>query len=241
MDILDQTDDGIVVNFDRIKAFLDTGIRRAAVFASLGARPVEGDVPTDAGIAPLLRFKVIPRPLTAEESAAFRDEYAAWILGNALKELDLAWHLFLDRLWTALELSSQGHLVDTELTPTSVEKMTNSARKLSKLMDALGNTDPDQDHFETIANARNVLTHQSGVVTPDKAFHGGRLKLSWRGLHTEVVGPDGSVTPWSGAEPIIVFGEAKLRTAFVERSRMFEVGERIALSLPEIAGLCLFY
>lgn len=240
-DFIKMTERGPVVDFDGIRAYLDVGVRRAALFADLGTRRLEGDPPTSASLAPLVRFQLIPEALNDDEIKRFKDEYCTWILANALMELDSYWHRFLDKLWYALELGKHGNFLPDGFEPSSIHKGTNSHAKLQKIAERLDLKDDDLSHFRTISNARNVLAHHAGIVPSEKAHHNNTLLVSWSRIDSSIVSADGSITPFPGAEPVVVFGESKMMIQLVVAERIFAVGQRIELSSEEVAQICMMF
>jgi hypothetical protein len=85
----------------------------------------------------------------------------------------------------------------------------------------------------SIIAVRNCLVHRRGIVGPTDVDSAGELKLSYQALEIYSPQPDGSgevIFDQPGAAP----ENAPVMIRSVERTRVFHVGDRIALSVPEI-------
>lgn len=233
--------DRLILNLDAVLEKLDVGVRRAAAFVTVGSQPSTGEFPVAAMLGNRGHFQIFPTQPTDADVENLRSEYTAWITGNALKELDTYVHLFLDALWEALQLGMQGPVIPAGFIFEPIEQVTNSATKWKRVCEALGDINPDISHYRNLANARNVLTHQAGQVTAAKAFHDGRLKVSWLSMQTRFVGEDGTtyeMDPETGR--VMADVATRLVVTWGEEERFFNIGERVRLTTEEVGQICMF-
>jgi hypothetical protein len=229
------------INLNAIIDQLNVGVRRATCFVTLGSQPIQGEFPLHALMGPRSHLQIFPAPPSAEEQALIQSEYIAWITGSALKELDTYLHLYLDGVWLGLQYAARGPVVPLDFMPERIDRETNSAVKWRRVLETLGDQNPDVSHYRNLSNARNVLTHQAGLVTPEKAHHDGMLKVSWMAFRTRFVGDDGTEYQWdedTGA--VLAEVPTRLQSVFEENERFFAVGERVVLTAFEVAQICLF-
>lgn len=150
-------------------------------------------------------------------------------------------HLFLDSMWEVLQFGMHGPVIPAEFVFQPIHQITNSATKWGRVCEALGDVDPDISHYRNLANARNVLTHQAGRVTPAKAFHDGRLKVSWLAMKTRFIGDDGVEYFMDPDTGVIGGGVATtVRISWDNEERFFAVGERVRLTTEEVGQICMF-
>ncbi|HEY0928079.1 hypothetical protein [Brevundimonas sp.] len=232
----------LVLDLDEVMAPLQVGVRRAKVFISIGSQPVEGDLALDAMMGPRTHLRVFASPPTPEQSAQVKAEYAAWITDCVLRDLDVHFHLFLDRVWLVLQFAAHGALVPAGFQPQGIERETNSAVKAERVMAALGEQAPDVSHFRCLSNARNVLAHHVGIVPADKAHHDGRLKVSWLSLVQRFIDEDGVEHPWDQETgQVLADKPTRVQISYDVMERFFAPGERISLTPHEVVQIALFY
>jgi hypothetical protein len=165
------------------------------------------------------------------------------LVGNALRELDLHFSLFLDSTWTMLAWSKlHGTVMSSAQTVKQILNETNSAKKLGMVMRELGDAEPDTSALRSLSNARNCLTHSAGVVVPRYAHSNGALR--WTGLEARLQqGEQYVVMP-----PVIDMLQApdpskgaQVVVEVVEREKRFAVGTKIELAPGELHEICFYY
>jgi hypothetical protein len=93
------------INFGKLKEMSALGVRRAAAFLGIGLNSTN----TLEGLSLALtdqsmwRFFSEPEPEATIKEAV--SEFRIWITGNALRELDAHFSLFLDEVWFTLEFA----------------------------------------------------------------------------------------------------------------------------------------
>lgn len=232
----------LILDLDEVMAPLSVGVRRAKMFITLGSRPIQGDLELDALMGPRTRLQIFGQPPTEGQQAQVKAEYASWITDSALRDLDAHFHLYLDRVWLALQFAAHGRLVPADFVPQGIERETNSATKAGRVLSALGDAEPDVEHFRSLSNARNVLAHHAGLVPPDKAFHDGALQVSWLAMVQRFIDEDGVEHPWNQETgEVLADRPTRLQVTFETIVRRFAPGERISLTPHEVVQIALFY
>jgi hypothetical protein len=168
-----------------------------------------------------------------------------WVIGNALRELDQHFSLFLDSAWTTLAWSKlHATTVSSTSTVEQISDVTNVAKKFSKVMRELGDAKSDTSLLWSLSNARNCLTHNVGVVAPRYARSNGALAIRWLGLEARIEqGEQHVVVPTvidllQAPDPS---KDAQLVVVVVEREKRFAVGQRIELIAGDLHEICFYY
>ncbi|MDR6530951.1 hypothetical protein J2800_001690 [Caulobacter rhizosphaerae] len=236
----------MALNLD-LKAALEiaaVGVRRAHAFMAIGLQATEGGPVKSARLPMTFSFQVLPDPLPDELAEKITEEYQAWLTGSGLRELDLYFSLFIDRLWwiaDAAELAGQRVPWD-HVIGGSFDKDTNVARKVSKVAERIGCQVSKVSYFDSLSRARNSLIHGSGQVRDRDALDG-ILLLRWmcpevsmrQNGGEEIIrhdSPSMEVTDPNGAEIIM---------RFAEREKPFALGEKIKILPHELSEICFFY
>lgn len=93
------------VDIDQMKGLVDTAVRRASAFVRLGLDGLPERGRDDFNLDASLHYQFWPKEIDEQSRAAVREEFSAWLVGSCLRELDLFYGLFLDRVWFAIEAS----------------------------------------------------------------------------------------------------------------------------------------
>jgi len=234
----------ITINLDLLKSIGTKGVLRASGFLGLAFRRPDAPLPTSATLAGPNTYVFLPEPLPPELAAELVSEFNAWLIGNALQELDRHFSLFVDEVWRLLDLTeAHGQIVPAGFAVTEISQDTNAARKYEKVAERLTIDDPRSDRLWTISNARNCLVHAAGRVRErDTNDASGRLKLVWLAMEHRITQGDSYVVfadePVQAPDPN---QEAQMVIAVVDREKFFDIGAPITLTPRELQELCLYY
>lgn len=238
----------IVLNIDlnELRKIVLQGVRRAAAFLSIGLQVTENYIPNSLALSRHSNIRFFPEPLLESAGQEAVKEFRTWLVGNALRELDLHFSLFLDRTCATLRYSKlHGTRVRSNHVVAGISGDTNAASKLKTVMRELGQPEPDVSRLWSLSNARNCLSHTAGVVTPRHAKSDGTLLIRWIGGEPRLVqGEHHTIIP-----PVIdellqapdPSKEADLVLVFVDREKRFAVGGKIELTPHELHEICLYY
>lgn len=232
------------INFDRIVALGEVGPRRASAFLKLGLSALKSP-PENLNLEGGVTYQFLKHPLSPEDAAEIHSEYESWIVSSALKELDHYFSLFLDRVWSTIELIDlHGMTVPSSYQlDGKFEGDTNVARKVGRVASALG-LRLEEEQFTSLSRARNCLSHAAGRVRTRDLNKESCLEVSW--LAPELVVFDGDDEIVYRAEPADMYQVkseegAQIALRFAIHRMSFPLGERVRLSPHNLAEVCSFY
>lgn len=221
------------------------GVNRAAAFLGMGLIPTRRAPPKSVTIEGGITWRFLPDPLPENLAKQIALEYKDWLIGNALRELDLHFSLYLDEVWRVTQWGSlHGKTVRSDHRIKEIEGDTNAANKLSRITELLGEENAHAEHLWSLSNARNCFSHNAGIVSERYAKSGGKLKLSWMTFDIELVQGDNVLNITRENFPLSApdtTKEAQIRATFRPHERLFEIGQRIDLSEHELNEICGFY
>ena len=238
----------INIDIDAMRAVVELAIRRTSAFMRFGLDDLDERDGGDFNLTASLVYSFWPSEITTEIRASAREEYRAWIVGSCLRELDLFYGLFLDKLWFAIEVGKlHGSTVRSDLTfDNKFARKTNVAAKQREVADKLKNA----DHFgelNSLSLARNALTHNAGVVrSPFDCNNDARdaLIIQWLAFDMLVTrnGEERVVdhTPFD-THTLPGDGPVQIGLRFTPRELVVPAGHQIKLTHPQVAELCMFY
>lgn len=224
------------------------GVRRAAAFLGLSERFMESDLPRSLTLGRNIKRQFLPDPYPDNDIPELRENWRAWIIGNALRELDQFLSLCLDE---AYDMVQQAKLVSGENPPEHqwrrIDRQTNVAEKHKLVLEqAKRNAQvhiDDQSCLVSLSHARNCLSHDLGIVTPKRTANG-ELRVRWITIRTlieqgeNVIDMDAVDFPFQldpdGPDGVVV---AKIEIA----EKIFNVGDHIRFTPDELLSICLFY
>jgi len=169
-----------------------------------------------------------------------------WIVGCGLRDCVEAVGFFLERLRLACAL----YWLTSKDQFTGAEYHDNLGANAEKRFHRLGLPDKISDladryefslvgenmaHILSINQARNCLTHRSGVVAAKDANSEGRLQISWETPEL-VATRDGREFVLSQGTPVNRGDQIRMRTK--QTHRIFNVGETLIFSASEFTELC---
>jgi hypothetical protein len=234
------------IDFDQLKGVGLLGIRRAAAFLAIAFQATSDFVPQTLALTQHSPWHFMPEPPTEQLVKDCVAEFQSWTIGNSLKELDLHFSLFLDQTWHYIELASlHGKIVKLDYVIHSIGAETNAAKKLSRVMAALGEANFDTSLLYSLSRARNCLTHNAGVVTSRYTTEGDLLVIKWVGLELRLQQGDNYVVvdlpEIKGAQAENPDQPAELVAVAVERRAGFPTGQVIRLTAANLHEICFYY
>lgn len=247
----------VEIRLDSLLEPVKVGARRAALFMGLGLNGVAREDMTDYQLHPLERpsdvdavpMDFIPADVGPQKLAEFKAEFSAWLIGAALRELMEHLALTLDRIhYAALFVLAQTNRTgaaklggDLDAIQKTFATRLGVPEKFEKLRKRFGITTVEHERAASLYRVRNCLTHSLGVVHAKAAADNGELKVQWAGWVTEARGVE-SQQSYSFAElrAAPLREDAQIVMRFVERERVFRVGERITFTHQELSEMCFF-
>lgn len=238
----------INIDIAAMREVVELAIRRASAFVRFGLDDLDAWDGGNFNLTSSIVYQFWPEEITADFRDAAREEYRAWLVGSCLRELDLFYGLFLDKLWFAIEVGElhgsrvrSDHMFDPKFA-----RKTNVAAKQCAVAVKLGIA----DHFSelnSLSLARNALTHHAGIVrSPFDCNNDARdsLIIQWLAFDM-LVSRDGEErvvnhTPFD-THTLPGDGPVKVCLRFTPREFVVPAGHQIKLTHSQIAELSMFY
>jgi hypothetical protein len=235
----------IKLDLGKLKEFSVLGIRRAAAFLGVGINSTESWQNPSLVLDGELRWQFFPDALSEARLKEVVEEFRVWIIGNAMRELDANFNIFLDEAWQAKEwMKLHNSRVPSNHAVRSIAGGTNAANKFEKLLRDIGGDQGNVERLKTLSNFRNCLTHGRGVVGPRYINSNGKMIIKW--LAFDVIIKDNSTNQEITMESAIVGQKvfkdgAEVYLKVCERNREFELNSQAFLSPKDLHELCFFY
>jgi hypothetical protein len=237
----------LTLDLNDLKGIALTGVTRAAAFLAVGLNATNHNEPLSLVLTNDSMFRFFPEPAPEEMVKQTVSEFRDWVIGNALREIDTHFSRFLDAVWGSVEWSKlSGSSVRSDHVIKGIDSDTNCANKYARVFESIGAPFGDSARLKTLSNARNCITHAAGIVTPRHTNEGDVLAIRWQGLETRLVQGDFSVVIDG---PIDVQGiqtpdheqGSEIVVSFVDKVRIFGLGERLMLSPAELHDICFYF
>ncbi|ASP20374.1 hypothetical protein ANTHELSMS3_01685 [Antarctobacter heliothermus] len=238
----------INIDLDAMREVVNRAIRRASAFVRFGLDDLDERDGGDFNLTASIVYNFWPEEITSEFRDAAREEYRAWLVGSCLRELDLFYGLFLDKLWFAIEVGDlHGTSVRSDyMFDPKFARKTNVAAKQSAVAVKLGISD-HLSELNSLSLARNALTHHAGVVrSPFDCNNDTRDTLIMQWLAFDMLASrDGEERVVDHApfdtHTLPGDGPVQIGLRFTPREIVVPAGHQIKLTHPQIAELCMFY
>lgn len=105
MSVKRQISHTVNINIDEMQETVNLAIRRVCAFVRFGLDGLDDWDGRDFNLTASLSYQFWPETITNKNRDAVREEYRAWLVSSCLRELDMFYGLFLDKLWFAIEAS----------------------------------------------------------------------------------------------------------------------------------------
>ena len=236
------------VDIEEMREIMSLAARRVSAFVHFGLDELYERGGGDLNLTSDIQYKFWDDEITKENRDAARETYQTWLVGSCLKELDLFYGLFLDKLWFAIEVAELhgttvplDHKFDQEFA-----KMTNIANKQRKVAARFEAAD-HHDVLNSLSLARNALSHHTGIVrSPRDCNNVTRDTLTIKWMAFDILANR------DGEERVVVQnpfdthtmpgdGPVKMSMHYTHRELAVPAGNQIKLTKPQIAELCMFY
>ncbi|MBM3653445.1 MAG: hypothetical protein FJX06_11490 [Alphaproteobacteria bacterium] len=244
----------INVNIDNIAELAHIGVRRAAVFMGLGLNAAKrGDfndyelhklpiVPGQTGMP----IDFLPSNLPEEAVRDFKEHFATWIIGCGLRELLEHYALFLDRVHESCLIvackNKSLEIKNPQKAQKEFEKNLGIPGKLDTLLKRFRIAPDDADSIKSLYSARNALTHDLGIIKPERCWPGNLFHITWKtfdifaqGEETGTIHTIPKLIGQKTLEPMVICGKAMMR------ERVFSIGSNMAFSQQDLWEICLFF
>ncbi len=209
---------------------------------------MEGEIPRSLTLGKVIKRAFLPDPIPDDMVPDLKEAWQAWIIGNALRELDQFLSLFLDE---AFDMTEMAKIVVGEYpahhTWRRIDRDTNVAKKHRRVMLAANRYirphDEDNDCLVSLSHARNCLSHELGHVTVKRATDGA-LTVKWLGFRTVIKQGEKEVIFENLEAPYQLDPDGPDGRVYVDvviTERAFALGDHIRFTPDDLLGICLFY
>ena len=222
------------------------GVRRAAVFMGLGINAARDSRFREYELAHITGLELVPTGVEDKVIDKFKDEFQLWIIESGFRELLERFALFLDSIHYHSLLLAVNH---SKISQRDAEKLNKDfefkgvAAKLIQLDETFGMKFKHAHHLETLAKARNCLTHRLGIVGDKDCNNDNHFELKWQSMDFSIEAPDRDEPiplKFPIEEPIYLESGGALMLKFVDRKLRFAKGQKLAVSSKELAEICHF-
>lgn len=221
------------------------GLRRAQTCLTYGVHATSQEPLQSIVLDATVPFTAPADPLSPQDATRRQQDFRAWVIGQALLELDQVFNRFLLsalQTITALKEIRTGKRGPSQKTPN----INTSVLYLDLFKRSGVNLDGDNFNYgrflDTLSNARNCLAHDSGIVT-EKRLRDGVAAVRWCG-QVAFSERDGVKTLLPRVDAPIVKPEDVGKSITIERidrEQVYRLGERIRLEPHDLAEIIWFY
>jgi hypothetical protein len=237
----------IHVNLDNIVEILTKGVRRSAVFMSIGQHAAEA-LSSDWFLPPAAstNFHLFPKDVPQNLFGEIQAEWRLWVEAGGFRELCEVLESYLAALYRAALIFSQSSEGKISSSATLAIPKDFSRKGLQRKLELL-ESDFDikitfSKELSSLWDARNCLTHRRGIVGHEDLKFDNKLIVSWCGLETVFVDNE------TGREVLIAHdlpmpdttAGGVVTAKIVHKERRFGLGERLTLTTHEISEICWF-
>jgi hypothetical protein len=236
----------INIDLPAIKNISIKGVRRAAVFLGLGINAANDPSFKHYQLAQITGLEFI-EPISDDSTLThFKNEFRIWIIGNGLRELIETFSVFLDEIHLVCLLISSN---PKETTMDEIKKRTVKFRRLT-FKDKLENVNTNfgaivvhrPDHFLSINQARNCLTHRRGTVNIQDCQGEQHLTVKWIGIDVFAETASGDRTSLFPIpeEGVLLPKDGKIVFTNQERVKLFPLKSQLFFTPRELTEICYF-
>lgn len=236
----------VTIDVSKIQDIALLGVRRAAVFMGLGINAAQDDRFREYELARIAGIELVPPNVESKTIDHFKAEFQLWIIESGFRELLERFALFLDSINHHSLLLATNH---NRIFPEDAEDLHRKfeyagvAGKLKLLEETFGMSFKHAHYLETLAKARNCLTHRLGIIGEKDCNTGNHFELRWRSfdLLADIPNQDEPLClTLPIKEPVYLRDGATIKMQFVDRTRQFAKGEKFTVSAKDLVEICHF-
>jgi hypothetical protein len=235
----------ITFNLDVIFEPASTGISRAYVFVGLAVNAASDSRLTNFHLPGKGQFRFVSDAPSPDVVESYKQEFAHWIVANALRETTEAFGITLDRLFEACFIADE---VVSRRTASHIGALKEFQQagvrgKLKRLQERFGIKSGVTDEFQSLTQARNCLSHRRGIIGPEDCTDTSKTKLvldlwKWRVF---IIQPSGSEIDIDeeklSGEGLFVKDGGQVAMQLVQRQMEFPVGALLKLQPRDLTDV----
>lgn len=229
------------IDFKKLLEVAYVGVRRAAGFMTLGLRAATDPSITSLNLVSNFSLRFFPEDPGESVIRETQRHYSEWIIGNGLRELEQYFSAFVDELYLVLCLidSNQKAVAFGDISKRSkrFNDDTNLASKLDRIAAEFNVRSSCAEHFSNISRARNVLTHNLGIVSERHQNSPNGFRMTWRSMDMRV----GDKVISQPFESFRVEKDEVIALVVVDRERTFPVGTSFTLTSHDLSEICMMF
>ena len=169
----------LTFNLDVIFEPASTGISRAYVFVGLAVNALGDSRLTNFHLPGKGQFRFVPDAPSPEVVEGYEQEFAHWVVANALREITEAFGITLDRLFEACLIADYAvnRRTGSHISALNEFQRAGVSGKLKRLQETFGIKSGVSDEFRSLTQARNCLSHRRGIVGAEDCTDTSKTKL----------------------------------------------------------------
>lgn len=221
------------------------GTRRASAFMGLGVNAALDSEFKKYQLTEITKIQLLPDNLSEEVLNHVKDEFKIWIEGNGFRELVETFSVFLDKIYRACAVAEvSGRRIESVEFQRKIKTFEKEGfpNKLNILSNNFAVRPQHVDYIKSLNKARNCLTHRRGIVGTED-IDGQHLRVRWLGMDIFIQTPAGDRHQFDDfpEEGLYLPDGGSVMLQFVERERLFDVGDLLKLSTKDLAEICWFF
>jgi hypothetical protein len=224
------------IDYGRIIANAQTGIRRSAVFMGLGVNAADDIESKKYQLVDETRIQLLPNEVSSEVLNAWKTEFRSWVVAGGFRELVEHLCIFLDRIYDVSKLIQKTH----NLKDKKRFERAGLDEKIKLLDTQLGIHYVHGDALGSFYPLRNCLIHRLGVVSTKDILNTGTLDFYYLRMKLVFTAESGGVIDLPDSEPFSSDEDGTIGLNFHIQKLSFRRGEKIDLS-PRILTEILFF
>jgi hypothetical protein len=235
----------IVIDFSKIKEVALLGVRRTAVFMGLGINAALDVNFKNYDLTKITQLQFVPPDVDDKTISHIKEEFGLWIINCGFRELIETFAIFMDSIHLAsLHIAVSGKNISPEdakkFGPAFPKKGIKD--KLPILASRFGIKPNNSEYIISINQARNCFAHRRGIVGIEDCKNGQCFEVKWRGFDIFIKTPSEEIIiePPIPQEGILIEDGGIVGLKLPERTRIFNIGEKIIFSPRDLAEICQF-
>jgi len=238
------------INFLEILNIALAGIRRSSIFLGLGLNAAWNPEYKNYLLLDSTKIHFIPQQLSDSDIENAKRDFANWLVGNGLREVNEHFDVFLDKIYeaTMMGLVFKHEKIDHE----KYAEIKNKCKRFSKkgiedkfeeLKKSFEFTSDNKDCHLSLKKARNCLSHRLGRVEDIDCNDEDKLTISWLTLDIVTIknGEKGEIIELPIKQQHILTGNVGLGYSYSKTCASFAKGMIVNLNPKNINEICFFY
>lgn len=238
------------VNFLNILNIALAGIRRSSIFLGLGLNTAWDPTYKKYLLPDSTKIHFIPQQLSDSDIENSKIDFASWLIGNGLREVNEYFDVFLDHIYEATLMGSV--FKHDKVNPEQIAEIKKKCVKFTKMSTEnkfqelhknFGFSPDNIDCHLSLKKTRNCLTHRLGRVDDSDCNDEDKLTINWITLDiiTMKDGEKDEIIELPLKKHPILTGNMSLNLIHSKNNVSFARRTFVNLSPKNINEICFFY